>query len=409
MDNPHLLIWANNMKRKLKTMFCFSTVFGILMLTTIGCKSDDNVTAPKQDIPVLTTTAVTGASSNSAFSGGNITSDGGSSITARGVCWSTNQLPSIADNKTTNGKGTGSFVSSITELTENTTYYVRAYATNGVGTAYGNVISFITQQAYFGQTFPGEKPVIFAPRALDSLSVWVESTALSPDGTLFFASVGNANYSSSKLYYSKFVNNAWTPFEVAPFVTDFTYSNEPVFSVDGTSLMFTGKKTDLTTDLWKVSFSNNNWGVPVALPSPINSSANEFLGSYMSDGTFYFCSNRSGMMQIYKSESPTSPVELLGAPVNNNSYEGDPCVASDGHFLIFYSGRLGGSTDLYVCFSDGKGGWKTPINLGPNFNSSSDEYGAHLSSNGKYLFFTRHTAKSNYIYWVAISAIEKLK
>lgn len=409
MDNSRLFIWVNDMKAKSKTIFFSSIVFGILMLTPIGCKSDDNVAAPKQEVRVLTTVAVTSLTPNSAVSGSNISSDGGAAITARGVCWSTNQNPVIADSKTSNGTGTGSFVSNVIDLTENTTYYARAYATNGAGTAYGNAISFITQQAYFGQTFPGEKPVIFAPRALDSLSVWIESTALSPDGTLFFASVGNANYSSSKLYYSKFVNNAWTPFEVAPFVTDFSYSNEPVFSVDGTSLMFTGKKTDLTTDLWKVSFVNNNWGVPVALPSPINSSANEFRGSYMSNGTFYFCSNRSGMMQIYKSESPTSPVELLGAPVNNNSYEGDTCIAPDGHFLIFHSGRMGGSTDLYVCFSDGKGGWKTPINLGSSFNSPSDEYGAHLSADGKYLFFTRHTAQGNSIYWVAISAIEKLK
>ncbi len=400
------------MKRKLKMMFCFSTVFGMLMLLPIGCKSDDNVTTPKQDAPVLSTlstAAVTDVSSNSAVSGGNITSDGGSSITACGVCWSTNQLPTIADNKTASGTCTGSFVSSITDLSANTTYYVRAYATNGAGTAYGNVISFATQQTYFGQDLPGEKPVLFARQILSSLSVWVESTALSPDGTLFFASVGNANYSSSQLYYSKYVNNAWTPFQVAPFVSDFSFSHEPVFSVDGTSLIFTGKKGDATTDLWKVSLTNNNWGVPVALPSPINSNANEFRGSYMSNGTFYFCSNRSGMMQVYKSASPTSPVELLGAPINNNTYEGDPCIAPDGHFLIFYSGRTGVSTDLYVSFSDGKGGWKTPINLGSNFNSSSDEYGAHLSSDGKYLFYTRHAKQSNIIYWVAISAIEKLK
>lgn len=386
-----------------------STVLGILMLLLISCKSNDNVAAPKQEVPVLTTVAVTGVTQNGAISGGNISSDGGSAITVRGVCWSTNQTPGIADSKTSNGTGTGSFVSSITGLTENTTYYVRAYATNGVGTGYGNVISFIARQTYFGQPVPGETPVLFAPQILNPLSVWVAATALSPDGTLFFASVGNANYSKSKLYYSKYVNNAWTHFVEAPFISDFSYSNEPVFVADGTTLMFTGKSGDLTTDLWKVSINDNSWGVPVSLPSLINSSSNEFRGSYMSNGTFYFGSNRSGMMQVYKSTSPTSVAELLGAPINNQSYEGDPSIAADGHFLIFYSGRLGGNTDLYVSFSDGQGGWKTPINLGPNFNSSSDEYGAHLSSDGKYLFFTRHTTQGNYIYWVAISAIEKLK
>jgi hypothetical protein len=61
-----------------------------------------------------------------------------------------------------------------------------------------------------------------------------------------------------------------------------------------------------------------------------------------------------------------------------------------------------------VSFKDSTDTWQTPINLGPEFNTSSDEYGAHLSSDGQYLFFTRHTAEGNRIYWVAISAIEGL-
>jgi hypothetical protein len=66
--------------------------------------------------------------------------DGGSAVTQRGVCWSTNPNPTIANNVTNNGTGSGSFTSSITGLNANITYYCRAYATNGVGTAYGNQI-----------------------------------------------------------------------------------------------------------------------------------------------------------------------------------------------------------------------------------------------------------------------------
>jgi uncharacterized protein (TIGR02145 family) len=98
-------------------------------------------------LPVLTTTTVTAIASTTATSGGNITSDGGASVTARGVCWSTSLNPTTAlITKTTNGTGTGSFTSSLTGLTANTTYYVRAYATNSVGTAYGTQVSFTTQQ-----------------------------------------------------------------------------------------------------------------------------------------------------------------------------------------------------------------------------------------------------------------------
>ncbi len=96
--------------------------------------------------PVVTTTNVTNITQNSAVSGGNVTSSGGASVTARGVCWSTSQNPSISGNHTTNGSGTGSFISNITGLSPNTTYYVRAYATNSAGTSYGNELSFTTEQ-----------------------------------------------------------------------------------------------------------------------------------------------------------------------------------------------------------------------------------------------------------------------
>ena len=97
--------------------------------------------------PVLTTTAITSLTMNSAVSGGNVTSDGGGAVTARGVCWSTSSNPTTAGNKTTNGTGTGSFASSITGLTPSTIYYVRAYATNSAGTAYGNELQFTTSSA----------------------------------------------------------------------------------------------------------------------------------------------------------------------------------------------------------------------------------------------------------------------
>lgn len=94
--------------------------------------------------PTLTTSAASSITSATATSGGNISTDGGASVTARGVCWSTSQNPTTADSKTTDGSGIGVFTSSITELTANTTYYVRAYATNSVGTSYGSQVSFIS-------------------------------------------------------------------------------------------------------------------------------------------------------------------------------------------------------------------------------------------------------------------------
>ncbi len=96
--------------------------------------------------PTVTTTATSAIAQTTATSGGNVTSDGGATVTARGVCWSTNSNPVATGSHTTDGTGTGSFTSSLTGLIANTTYYVRAYAANSAGTAYGSQITFITTQ-----------------------------------------------------------------------------------------------------------------------------------------------------------------------------------------------------------------------------------------------------------------------
>ncbi len=96
-------------------------------------------------LPTVTTASVSNFDKSTAACGGNVTADGYSTVTARGVCWSTSHNPTINNSKTTNGTGTGSFTSTLTGLTLGTTYYVRAYATNDVGTAYGAEVSFTAQ------------------------------------------------------------------------------------------------------------------------------------------------------------------------------------------------------------------------------------------------------------------------
>jgi uncharacterized protein (TIGR02145 family) len=96
------------------------------------------------NIPIISTAAISSIEQTTAVCGGNITSDGGANVTARGVCWSTSANPAITlTTKTNDGSGTGTFTSNITGLTAGTTYHVRAFATNAVGTAYGSDITFI--------------------------------------------------------------------------------------------------------------------------------------------------------------------------------------------------------------------------------------------------------------------------
>jgi uncharacterized protein (TIGR02145 family) len=98
-------------------------------------------------VPVLSTvitTAISSITSTSATAGGNVASDGGALATARGVCWSTSPNPVSTGSHTTDGTGSGTFVSNLTGLSEGSLYYVRAYSTNSAGTAYGSEISFTT-------------------------------------------------------------------------------------------------------------------------------------------------------------------------------------------------------------------------------------------------------------------------
>jgi hypothetical protein len=106
-------------------------------------------------VPLLTTTNTSSITSTGLVTGGNISSDGGGTITSRGVVWSTSTNPTILlTTKTTDGTGSGTFTSTVTGLTANTQYYIRSYATNSAGTSYGNEINFNTLPT-IGQTYQG--------------------------------------------------------------------------------------------------------------------------------------------------------------------------------------------------------------------------------------------------------------
>lgn len=94
--------------------------------------------------PTVTTDTQTNVTFNSATLGGNVTADGGASVSERGIVWNTSTGPTTSNNKVQNGSGTGTFSGTVNSLPSSSTIYVRAYAINTQGTAYGNEISFAT-------------------------------------------------------------------------------------------------------------------------------------------------------------------------------------------------------------------------------------------------------------------------
>jgi uncharacterized protein (TIGR02145 family) len=127
------------MKKINKIYLFLFLITGIALLLKCECEKDE------EETPLLSTTPMVKITDNSASCGGYISSDGGSAVTERGVCWSTATGPTLAGGLfTSDGADTGTFVSEITGLTPGITYFVRAYATNGDGTSYGEEHDFTT-------------------------------------------------------------------------------------------------------------------------------------------------------------------------------------------------------------------------------------------------------------------------
>jgi hypothetical protein len=116
---------------------------GLPLLIALSCKKSDS--APPPTAPAVTTTALTNITTSSATTGGTILTDGNSAITQSGIVWSkTNATPTLTDSVIAGTTSKGSFTTNLTSLDFNTVYYIRAFATNSVGTGYGDVVKLNT-------------------------------------------------------------------------------------------------------------------------------------------------------------------------------------------------------------------------------------------------------------------------
>jgi hypothetical protein len=200
-------------------------------------------------LPTITTTAASSITSNSATSGGNVTSAGSATVTARGICYGTSSNPTTSNSTVSSGSGTGSFSANLSGLAANTTYYVRAYATNSVGTAYGSQVSFTT--------LPGD----------DIPSVVTIGTGTSTQGypincyygyersaSIYTAAELGKVGSISKLgWYPTLTTSYNVPIKIyvkhttATTMTAATWAN----SISGATLVYSGTMAGTTANTWK--------------------------------------------------------------------------------------------------------------------------------------------------------------
>jgi hypothetical protein len=147
-------------------------------------------------LPIISTLSASSITTTTATSGGNVSSDEGAAVTSRGVVWSTNTNPTISlTTKTSNGSGIGTFSSALTGLSPNTTYYVRAYATNSAGTAYGNETTFTTSPK-------NQNTVVFyTPQFNVTCDTLIEMPLLVNNFIGIIGAQGSINWDATKLKY----------------------------------------------------------------------------------------------------------------------------------------------------------------------------------------------------------------
>ncbi len=300
--------------------------------------------------------------------------------------------------------------------------------------------SSLVNISYFGQKPPGDTAIVFAPGNITTNHHEHSRIQFSKNGTEMFWAVipidtsliskGESPYKSKEqnIWHSKIINNQWTK----PSILDLTKTiggSSPTFSGTGNIFYYRTPKQDVDpkirpkpSQLWKVSYTNGQWGESVHENDliPIQERKTYMSFCFAKNGNLYFDyggPDKDGEWQwyIYKSELKNgkymSPVKMSNG-INEFDMSWCPWIAPDESYIIYSSSRDGefGNGDLYINFKNEDGNWSSPINMGAKVNNESQERFPSVSPDGKYLFFARHMTETfSDIYWVSAKIIEELK
>jgi hypothetical protein len=300
----------------------------------------------------------------------------------------------------------------------------------------------ILKGPYLGQTPPGNQSKVFAPGFVSTEYGELNSVFTADGKEFYFSRRGMPGQASartatsnakeptppppspaqaSKIMISKMIDALWTKPEPIGFTG--IYSDIDLFiTPDGKSMVFcstrphkTGEVVKTDHDFWISKRQGDSWAEPVLFAKEAVSEFEDFFPVVTRSGNLYFNSQRGGpgTNDIYCSryvDGKHTSAEKLPAPINTEYREFDAFVSQNESMIIFSSVKPGGfgGSDIYISFKSGDGSWSEPVNLGNDINSSGSEYGATISQDGKYFFYTSNKNGTEDIYWVSANIIEEL-
>ena len=252
---------------------------------------------------------------------------------------------------------------------------------------------------YFGQSFPDEKPNLFAPSFI-STGLNEGVITFTPDGKECYWSVNFSGFET--ILVSKVVDGVWTNPEIAPFSGKY-YDGWPSIQPDGKRLFFhsTRPVQDTTlgissdNNIWYMERIGNGWSEPKVLPSPINGKETSTCPTFTKTGNLYFSKRFSdGTEKLVRSKFVNGnyqDLEILPEVVNAMKYNFHGTISPDESYIIrpLYgrSDAIGDGWNYYVSFHNSDDTWTELVNLGSKVNTLICGGASSFSPDGKYLFF----------------------
>ena len=273
-----------------------------------------------------------------------------------------------------------------------------------------------------GQKPPGMTPEIFAPAIVSTKEYGELNAVFTKNGNEFYFSRRGVPGKYSTIMVTRQINGRWSDPEPVNF-SGIKDDIDLFITPDGKSMIYCsyeekpgGAKSYQNHDFWISNRVGERWSSPMPFAKEAISEFEDYYPIVTDNGNLYFNSQRGGpgTNDIYVTKylnGKYTKAEKLPEPINTPYREFDAFVTHDEALMIFSSEKPGGygRSDLFISLKKNDGSWSEPYNLGKFINSEFSEYGATITSDGKYLFFTSNRNGSEDILWVSTKIIEELK